>query len=83
MQRSLSKEKVHSDAALGHSKESSMVVYIVVGVFFFFFKFLLIYLFLSLERGEGRERERERNISVQEKHQLVASLIVWPATLKV
>ena len=26
-----------------------------------------------LERGEGRNKERERNITVQEKHQSVAS----------
>ena len=29
--------------------------------------------YLYLERGEGREKERERNISVREKHLLVAS----------
>ena len=48
-----------------------------VGQFFFSFFFKI---FLFLERGEGREKERERNISVWEKHQLVASCTPQPGT---
>ena len=37
--------------------------------------FFLKILFLFLERGERREKERERKIDVQEKHQLITSLM--------
>ena len=39
------------------------------------FTCFILFLFLILERGEGRENERERNISVREKHLLVAFCI--------